>query len=91
MRSCQIVAYSLYVYHMVPTLAREKIINAPTEWIGTGKDEIHIANEKVAFMATPTSDENSRRAAGVYFSFMEDVWDDTNAAPINAADFECIR
>lgn len=65
--------------------------NAPMEWIGTGKDEDHIANEKLAFLATLTVDQSSRRGAGVYFSFMEDVWNNTTTAPINATDFESVE
>eukprot|EP00523_Entomoneis_sp_CCMP467_P023321 CAMPEP_0168831960 /NCGR_PEP_ID=MMETSP0727-20121128/2309_1 /TAXON_ID=265536 /ORGANISM="Amphiprora sp., Strain CCMP467" /LENGTH=461 /DNA_ID=CAMNT_0008885225 /DNA_START=21 /DNA_END=1406 /DNA_ORIENTATION=- len=72
-------------------MAARETENAPTEWIGTGKDEDHIANEKLAFLATLTVDQSSRRGAGVYFSFMEDVWDNTATAPFNAADFESIR
>ena len=73
--------------------AREAIVvdAPPTEWIGTGEDEAHIAQEQVAFLATRTEDQKIQRMAGTYFSFMEDIWDNTTAAPIHAADLEYIR
>jgi hypothetical protein len=49
-------------------------VAAPTEWDATNKSPTDIARENLSFFRSLSEEEKDPRAAGLYFTSMEDLW-----------------